>query len=241
MNRRLYHPTDARRILNPGTVAIITTNWRGETNAAPVAWTAPLSMEPPFVGCVIHPGRHTADMIRFSEEFALNIPGPRLLKETAFLGSYSGKDENKIEAAQLETFKSFKIEAPLLEHCLAWVECGLRDVIPIGDHTLFVGEVLQVQAIEEAYAENWQLKDHSLKPLSFLGGSIYAQVDNLQNVEFETDEHGVLISENAEERERREENEALEHDARLKEGDEGYEEMELNACLLYTSPSPRDS
>ena len=89
--------------------------------------------------------------------------------------------------------------------------------------------MLQVQAIEEAYAENWQLKEHHLKPLSFLGGSIYAQVDNLQNVEFETDERGVLISENAEERERREENEALELDARIKECDEGYEEMELNA------------
>ena len=55
-------------------------------------------------------------------------------------------------------------------------------------------------------SENWQLKEHHLKPLSFLGGSIYAQVDNLQNIEFETDERGVLISENAEERERREEN-----------------------------------
>ena len=87
--------------------------------------------------------------------------------------------------------------------------------------------MLQVQAIEEAYAENWQLKEHNLKPLSFLGGSTYAQVDNLQNVEFEIDERGVLIAENAEERERREENEALEHEARLKEGDEGYEEMEV--------------
>ena len=226
MNRHLYHPTDARRLLNPGAVVIATTSWRGEANAAPIAWAAPLSMEPPYVGCVIHPGRHTADMIRFSEEFALNIPGPQLLKQTAYLGSYSGKDENKIEAGQLKTFKSINIEAPLLEDCLAWIECGLRDVIPIGDHSLFVGEVLQVQAVEDAYAENWLLKDDNLKPLTFLGGSMYAQIDKLQFVDFETDEHGKLIGETSEEREEREETEAITEEERSREGDIGYTEME---------------
>ncbi|HQW52131.1 MAG TPA: flavin reductase, partial [Tepidiformaceae bacterium] len=73
--RRLCDVTDARRLLNPGPVAIVTTSWRGISNAAPIAWVAPLSMEPPLVGCVVHPHRHTADMIRFSGSFAINIPG----------------------------------------------------------------------------------------------------------------------------------------------------------------------
>ena len=42
--RRLCDPADARRMLNPGPVAIVTTSWRGITNAAPIAWTAPLSI-----------------------------------------------------------------------------------------------------------------------------------------------------------------------------------------------------
>ena len=107
----------------------------------------------PFVGVVIHPHRHTADMIRFSEEFAINIPGPTLLKQTHFLGTLSGLNANKLEAAGLDTFAAQRIDAPLIEGCLAWIECGLQDVIAVGDHTLFAARVIKVQALDEAYAQ----------------------------------------------------------------------------------------
>lgn len=225
MVRRLYHPADARRLLNPGPVSIVTANWRSQTNAAPVAWTAPLSMDPPMVGCVLHPGRFTADMIRFSEEFALNIPGPELLRETAFFGSRSGLDENKLESSKVDTFGALRIEAPLIDGCLAWIECGLRDVIPTGDHTLFVGEVTSVQALEEAYAERWLLEQHNFSPLTFLGGSWYAVVGDPREAVYDVDAQGGLGGESAEQREAREEIEAEEEELRLREGDEGYEEL----------------
>ena len=225
MGRRLYDPTDARRLLNPGPVSLVTASWRGGGNAAPAAWTAPLSMSPPLVGVVLHPGRHTADMIRFSEEFALNIPGPELLRETAFLGSRSGADENKIEAGKLDTFRALRVEAPLIDGCLAWIECGLRDVIPTGDHTLFVGEALAVQALEEAYAERWRLEERNFSPLAFLGGSWYAQTREAREAEFGVDAQGGLMAESAEQREEREELEAREAELREQEGEEGYEKM----------------
>jgi len=181
-------------------------------------------MDPPLVGCVIHPNRHTADMIRFSEEFALNIPGPRLLKQTAFLGSVTGLNFDKIEAAGLETFPAMRIDAPLLDGCLAWIECGLQDVIPIGDHNMFVGRVIRVQALDEAYAGKWLLSDGEFSPLTYIGGTSYAVVGSPQQAEFSIDERGVLISETPEEREEREENEARERDLEQAEGAEGMEQ-----------------
>lgn len=227
--RRLYDPADARRLLNPGPVSIVTTSWRGEANAAPAAWTAPLSMGPPLVGVALHPGRHTADMIRFSEEFALNVPGPELLRETAFFGSRTGVDENKIEGSRLETFAALRVDAPLLDGCLAWIECGLRDVIPVGDHVLFAGEVVSVQALEEAYAERWLLAERALSPLTFLGGSWYAQALGAREAAFEVDAQGGLLGESAAEREEREEAEARAAELREREGDEGYEEISEEA------------
>ncbi len=226
MARRLCDDTDARRLLNPGPVAIVTTAWRGAANAAPIAWTAPLAMEPPLVGCVIHPYRHTADMIRFSEEFAINIPGPSLLKQVAFLGSQSGLNNNKLEAASLELFSAQRIEAPLIEGCLAWIECGLHDVIAIGDHTLFVGKVTRVQALDEAYAQKWLLKERRYSPLTYIGGTSYAVVGDPLEAVVEVDAQGGLVGETAEERERREEEEARERDQRKAEGDEGFEAMQ---------------
>ncbi|MBI5946705.1 MAG: flavin reductase family protein [Chloroflexi bacterium] len=223
--RRLCDDTDARRILNPGPVAIVTTMWRAMTNAAPIAWTVPLSMEPPLVGVVIHPHRHTADMIRFSEEFAINIPGPSLLKQTHFLGTQGGLNNNKLEASGLELFSGQRIEAPLIEGCLAWIECGLHDVVKIGDHTLFVGRVVRVQALDEAYAQAWKLEERRYSPLAYIGGTKYAVIGDPLEAVVEVDVAGKLSGETAEEREKREEEEARERELRKVEGDEGFEEM----------------
>ncbi|MCC7365904.1 MAG: flavin reductase family protein [Dehalococcoidia bacterium] len=210
--RRLCDDTDARRLLNPGPVAIVTTSWRAGANAAPIAWTSPLSMEPPLVGAVIHPHRHTADMIRFSEEFALNIPGPDLLKHTAFLGTQSGLNVNKIESAKLSTFAAQRIDAPLIEGCLAWIECGLQDVIPIGDHILFVGRVVRVQALDEAYAQLWLLNERRYSPLVYLGGTKYSVLGETLDANVEVDMQGGLVVETSEEREERQEREARERE-----------------------------
>lgn len=225
MTRRLCDDTDARRLLNPGPVAIVTAAWRGLANAAPIAWTTPLSMQPPLVGIVVHPHRHTADMIRFSEEFAINIPPPALRKQVAFLGSQSGLNTNKLEASGLETFSAMRIDAPLIEGCIAWIECGLQDVIAIGDHTLFVGKVVRVQALDEAYAGKWLLDDPAFSPLSYIGGTTYATIQQPREAVFSTDAQGGLIAETSEEREQREEEEARERELRKSEGDEGFEEM----------------
>jgi flavin reductase (DIM6/NTAB) family NADH-FMN oxidoreductase RutF len=225
MARCLCDEADARRLLNPGPIVIVTTEWRGNTNAAPVIWATSLSMEPPLVGLVIHPSRHTADMIRFSEEFALNIPGPSLMRHVAFLGSQTGLNANKIESAGLECFRGLRTEAPLIEDCLAWIECGLEDVQRFGDHSLFVGRVLKVQALDEAYAGFWKLEEPRYSPLTYLGGSKYALVGDEREATFETDEHGALIQETPEEREEREEREARDRELREAEGDEGVEEL----------------
>lgn len=224
--RRLCDETDARRLLNPGPVAIVTTSWRGMSNAAPVAWTVPLSMEPPVVGVVIHPHRHTADMIRFSEEFAINIPGPALLKQTAFLGSQTGLNANKLEAAGLELFSGMKIDAPLIEGCLAWIECGLQDVIRIGDHTLFVGSVQKVQALDEAYAQHWLLQERQYSPLTYIGGTKYAVIGDPLEAVIEVTAQGGLVAESAEEREEREELEARDRELRDAEGAEGLQQRQ---------------
>lgn len=227
MVRRLCDEADARRLLNPGPVAIMTVAWRGMVNAAPVAWTVPLSIQPPFVGCVLHPDRLTGLMARHSEEFALNIPGPRLAKQVAFLGSITGIDTNKIDAARLETFRALRVDAPLIEGCLAWVECGLEQVLRIGDHDLFVGRVLKVQALDEAYVSTWKLEEPEYSPLVYLGGNRYGVLGSPMEVTFLTDEQGGLVVETPEERERREEEEARLRELRKLEGEELEERLRI--------------
>jgi flavin reductase (DIM6/NTAB) family NADH-FMN oxidoreductase RutF len=171
--RRTLSEHDARRFMVAGPVVLVTTQWRGVPDVMPAAWSMPVSAEPPLVGVMVHPSRHSHDMIRWSEEFALNFPGPELLNHVAYFGSVSGRTVDKLDVTKLPTISARKIEAPLLEGCVAWVECGVEDAIRLGDHTLFVGRVLAVSADDEAFNETWLLENEA-RPLHYLGGLSYA-------------------------------------------------------------------
>src|SRR3990172_4521855 len=220
--RRTVEPTDALRLLNGGPVVLLTTRFRNETNVMPAIWTVPLSRRPPLIGVAVNPSRYTHDMVRFAEEFALNFPGRDLLNHTHYFGAVSGAAVGKLELAKLPTFKASKISAPLIEHCLAHVECSLDDALRLGDHTLFVGRVLVVQAEPEAFDETWLIEDRDYRPLHYLGLDRYAVLGDRVQAELRTTEEGAIeLAESAEEREQREEEEALEHERRQREGEEG--------------------
>ena len=133
--RHTIEERDARRLLGGGPVALLTTAWHGNWNVMPAAFVTPVSIDPPFIGVAVHPARHTHDMIKFSEEFALNIPTQELLHHCQYLGSVSGTELNKLELTRLPTFAARKVQAPLLEGCVGWIECGVEDAYRIGDHT----------------------------------------------------------------------------------------------------------
>ena len=210
--RRNLTEHDARRMLVPGPLVLITTAWRGASDVMPCAWTMPLSSDPPFVGVAVHSSRHTLDMLRFSEEFALNIPGPDLINHAQYFGSVSGRTIDKLDAAKLPTFNARKIAPKLLESCLAWIECGVEDIIRIGDHHLVVGRVLAVSADDESYDKTmWTLRDGAEKPLHYLGGYSYATL--AQKLEARAPEPEGAAEAQREEAERRQE-EAYERERR---------------------------
>jgi len=216
--RRNLGELDARRLLAGAPVALVTTRWHGADNVMPVAWSMPLSHEPPLLGIAVHPSRHTYDMIRFSEQFALNFPSRHLMNHVQYLGIVSGREVQKIDVTKLPTFRAQRVDVPLLEGCLAWVECAVEDILRLGDHHLFVGKVLAVQVEREAFEEAWLLADDDLKPLHYLGGDLYAILGERRQAKLRTTEEGAIeLEETADERERREEEEALQQEQREEE------------------------
>jgi flavin reductase (DIM6/NTAB) family NADH-FMN oxidoreductase RutF len=173
------------------------------------------------VGVVVHPSRHTHEMIRFAEQFALNFPGRDLMNHTHYFGAVSGRDVQKLNLAKLPTFKATKVDAPLIEGCIAYVECGLEDALRLGDHTLFVGRVLAVQAESDSFDETWLVDDPEYQPLHYLGIDRYAVLGERLQAELRTTEEGAIeLAETPEERERREEEEAREREQAEGEGEQ---------------------
>lgn len=159
-----------------GPVALVTTRDKGEHNVLPVAWHMPLSIVPPLVGIALEQSRHSLDMIRGSGQFAINIPTRALLHHVQYLGGYTGEDIDKFEATQLEIFAPAHVDAPLLRHCAAWIECELRDTVVLGDHELCIGLAVAVHVDVRAFGERWLLRGGEHSPLHYLGGHEYAQL-----------------------------------------------------------------
>ena len=177
MVRRRMEDVDARRLLGGAPVAIVTTSWRNVANAMPLAWSMPVSVDPPLIAIAVHPGRHSHDMITFGEEFALNFPSKVILNHTQWLGMVSGLQGDKIEGSRLPYFRAKIIDAPLLEGCVGWIECAVHDSYTTGDHKLFIGRVMAAQADTDAFDFEtglWSLDDDEYKPLSYLGGRSYS-------------------------------------------------------------------
>lgn len=211
--------TEARRLLGGGPVVLVTTAWRGNHNVMPAAFLTPLSFEPPLIGLAVHPSRHTHDMIRSSEEFALNLPSRELLHHCQYLGSVTGREVDKLDLTKLPTFRARHVDAPLLEGCLGYIECGVDNAVTMGDHTLFVGKVIAAQVEREAFEGTWLLDDPDLKPLHYLGLNYYAQLaERLEARVPEAEEAGEEAG--SETREAGTEREEEERERRRREGGE---------------------
>ena len=164
----------AARLLLGGPVVLVTSSWRGHANVMPVAWHMPISTDPPMVAIAVEQSRHTAELIRHSQEFVLNFPTRPLLHHVQYLGSLHGDRVDKIEATQLETFAPMKATAPLLSACAAWVECTVVEALALGDHTLFVGLVDAVHVDPASFDDGWTLGAEETRPLHYLGGTRYS-------------------------------------------------------------------
>jgi flavin reductase (DIM6/NTAB) family NADH-FMN oxidoreductase RutF len=177
--RRNLDELDARRLLSGGPVMLVSASYRGRHNVTPVAYAMNLSIRPPLIGIALHPSRFGYDIIKKTEEFALNIPSRELLHHVQYLGTLSGADFDKLELTNLPHFRARLLDTVLLEGCVGWIECSLEDTIELGDHFLFVGRVVAVQADDEAFNDHWLLNDNDLKPLHYLGANYYSILNSV--------------------------------------------------------------
>ena len=178
-------------------VLLVTSSYRGRHNALPVAYAMVLSIVPPLIGIAIHPSRHSYDVIRKTEEFAINIPTRELLHHVQYLGTLSGVDFDKLELTKLPSFRARLLDTILLEGCVGWVECSVQDAIEMGDHFLIVGRVVAVSADDDAFDGTWKLDENDLKPLHYLGANHYAVLDYVMDARIpqSAEEYGKRLDE----------------------------------------------
>jgi len=164
------------RLIEPGPVVLLTAQYHGRPGVMTAAWLSPASYAPPRLVVAVNPLSNTHFLISKSQEFIVNIPGRPLAERVAYCGSVSGRDVDKFAKAPLTPADGRRVTAPWVEECLAHLECGVVDALEVGDHTLFLGQVVGAWAEEEAFDTFWKLEAEELSPLVHLGGENYARI-----------------------------------------------------------------
>lgn len=124
----------------------------GRNNALAIGFAANVSIQPPMVMVAITPLRHSHSIIKESSEFVLNLPVKGFEAEYEYLGTRSGRDEDKFAALGIDWEEAVHVNAPMLRACPVCVECRVAESIMPGSHEIFVAHVLAVHC-EEKYVD----------------------------------------------------------------------------------------
>jgi flavin reductase (DIM6/NTAB) family NADH-FMN oxidoreductase RutF len=94
----------------------------------------------------IVPTRHSYHMVKDTGCFVVNLVSPDQKAMFDYLGSHSGRDEDKFATLGVAITEGEKVKAPLLADCPVNIECTVVDSIVTGSHEMFVGKVEVVHA-----------------------------------------------------------------------------------------------
>ena len=127
---------------------------KGNDNALAVGYACNCSFDPPMVMVGIVPSRYSYHMVKENGFYVVNFASKELKKEFDYLGSHSGKDENKLEKLDLNYKDGEKVNAPVLLDFPVNIECTVVDSIKTGSHEMFVGKIEYIHADEELVTED---------------------------------------------------------------------------------------
>ncbi len=161
------------RILHPAMVVLVTTvDKEGIPNACTVAWSMPVSINPPLVAIALQKRHKTTINIEETREFVLNIPSKELLELSKSCGSISGWDVNKFEKYNIKHHPSKVVKPPKIDGSLAFIECKNYAKYEGGDHYIFVGEIVFAEADEKLFNEMW---DEKAELVYHFGSNVYGK------------------------------------------------------------------
>ena len=104
-------------------------------------WATQVSFEPKLVGIGVEKTSVTHELIESGGSFTLNTIDR---EDRAIVRKFTKPVEVDTDAHTLNGFpyRDGVTGAPILTQAVAWVDCEVRQAVDTGDHTFFIGEVV---------------------------------------------------------------------------------------------------
>ncbi len=169
MRRKSLPPTT---MLFPTPVVLVTcVDEAGKPNIITLAWVGVINSEPPMIGISIRPERYSHACVKRSKEFVVNLPSEEMVRKVDACGVLSGKETDKFTSMGWKQVPSQKVKPPLIDECPVQMECQVKEMIFLGSHDLFLGEIVALHVKEEVQKEKGRIDITKALPLVFCPGS----------------------------------------------------------------------
>ena len=165
MKKRTIKPSP---VLSPVPAALVTCQDRGgRSNIITIAWTGVVCSDPPMVSISIRPSRYSHGIIKETGEFVINIAPSKIVRNVDACGIVSGKKVDKFAEAGLTAVPASVVSPPLIDECTVSLECRVTEIVPLGVHDMFLGEIVATHVAEEAFDPEGNLDLALIDPLGY--------------------------------------------------------------------------
>lgn len=148
---------------------VLTAEKDGEIAAATVNWVTQTAFEPPLVVVGVKADSGAHELVKQAGAFALNILGKGQQGPAFAFFKPVEKDGDRING---EVYSAGSTGAPILHSVPAYVECTVEQTVENGDHSIFIGKVVNavVQKQPDGRADLATLHMADLGEKVFYGG-----------------------------------------------------------------------
>ena len=144
------------------------------SNVLTVAWTGIINTNPALVYISVRPERYSYHIIKESKEFVINLTTEDLAYATDWCGVRSGAKFDKFKEMHLTKEKANFVKCPLIKESPVSIECRVIEEKNHGSHTMFLAEVLAIDADDKYIDEKGAFDISKCHLIAYANGGYYS-------------------------------------------------------------------
>lgn len=168
----------AFKTLTPGTllcpvpaVMVSCASENQRPNIITIAWAGTACSQPPMLSIAVRKERFSHAILTQTGEFVVNLVGEGQLGAADFCGVKSGRDTDKFSACGLTAVSVPEMRyAPAIGECPLYLACKTQQVLELGSHDLFIGQVVGMGVQESLMDESGKIRLEKARLIAYSHG-----------------------------------------------------------------------
>ena len=145
-----------------------------KSNIITVAWTGIINTDPAMVYISVRPTRYSYNIIKEQGEFVINLTTEDLARTTDWCGVKTGAKVDKFKEMNLHKEKANIVKCPMIKESPVSVECKVKEIKELGSHTMFIAEVVAINADDKYIDDKGAFDISKCNIISYANGGYYS-------------------------------------------------------------------